>query len=116
MSEPATIETVNKAIDEYKSPSVTLGMIVLWYQNAKKNQDGLPAIVCRIIPNSRYIELWLPTQNSRKRRVRHVDDPEVIRQKNMTEKEGGWDHTEQNKALQALVAFRRPKPDPEPKS
>jgi hypothetical protein len=70
MSEPATIETVNKAIDEYKSPSVTLGMIVLWYQNAK----------------------------------------------NMTEKEGGWDHTEQNKALQALVAFRRPKPDPEPKS
>lgn len=109
-----TKEMVEKAMEEYKAPVVGPGMNVVWYAEGKESSGGVAAIVIQYVPNSRYVELWLPHEHKRKRRVRHITDPEVLRQSSVTRSDGAWDHTEFNKALIGLLGSKAPRRAPDP--
>ncbi len=96
------VTEVTEAIKSFAPPQVELGMSVLWYDNAKRNNPPEAAYVVKVI-DGRHLELFMPHTGQRRRRVRHVDDPETLRQHNQTMKQGGWDHTDFNKKLLARL-------------
>lgn len=109
----STVMEPESAADEFKAPVVAVGDTVLWYPEAKTSSDPLPAIVVRLIRNTRYIEVWLPDQHKRKRRVRHITDPEAKRQSSVTRTDGGWDYTDLTKAIIRLLGNKAPRRKPD---
>lgn len=101
------VTEVREAIKAFAPPPAEVGMTVLWFDNAKRNNTPEAAYVVRVI-DGRHLELFMPHTGQRRRRVRHVDDPEHMRLQNQTMKQGGWDHTDFNKKVLARLEAATP--------
>jgi hypothetical protein len=85
----------------YRMPAISIGAIVLWYPNGARSVPPLPAIVTRINPRSLGLSIFAPDTHNLMLRdgVRHLDDPEFRKDPVRMGEEGGWDYTEESKAL-----------------
>jgi hypothetical protein len=112
MSQATMTQADKKEAEVFTMPRVSIGQTVLWYQGGNSNTKPYPVIVTEVGPRTINGAPVLGRQELTG--IRHKDDPQA---KEFEFREGGcWDHTQETKLLQLMLAPRTAVPQKAPEN